>query len=241
VSTPVSALWAGIAGAGREAVRAELEASLARAGLADRVGVGTDVEAAFEDAFGTGPGILLLSGTGSIAYARAPRGNQGRVGGWGSLLGDEGSGYAIGVEAMKRIARSVDGRAPGTVLRERILGSLGLADPEELITWSSTASRAAIAGLVPEVQAAAAAGDAVAGEILVKAVDELDGHVLTILDTLGPWPEAPTVMLGGGLLQKGGPLRSSLERLMRSHGLQVLDRELDPARGAARRAAQLVS
>jgi glucosamine kinase len=237
VELPVSSLWAGMAGAGRAAVRAELESALGRAEVARRVRVGTDVEAGMEDAFGDGPGILLMAGTGSIAFGRAEDGRLARVGGWGSILGDEGSGYAIGVESMRRIARSVDGRGPGTELRERVLRRLGLAEPADLITWASTASRAAIASLVPEVQSAAAAGDDVAGEILVRAVEELEGHVDTLLSNLGPWKRPPTVALGGGLLDPTGPLRRPLERVLRAHlDVPILDRELDPALGAARKA-----
>jgi N-acetylglucosamine kinase-like BadF-type ATPase len=237
VELPVQSLWAGMAGAGREAVRAELEAALARSEIARRVHVGTDVEAGVADAFGSGPGILLMAGTGSIGFGRAEDGRSARVGGWGSLLGDEGSGYAIGVEAMRRIARSVDGRGQGTELQGRVLSRLGLAEPGDLITWASTASRAAIARLVPEVQDAAAAGDDVAGEILVRAVEELEGHVHTLLSNLGPWQRPPTVALGGGLLDPTGPLRRPLERVLKAHlDVPILDRELDPALGAARMA-----
>ena len=239
VALPVSAVWAGIAGAGRESVRAELESALAHAGVARRVGVGTDVEAAFEDAFGSGSGILLMSGTGSIALGRAEDGREGRVGGWGSVLGDEGSGYAIGVDALKRVARSHDGRARPTALTGRLLTRLGLAAPDELITWAASAPRPAIAALVPEVEAAAAEGDMAAGEILSKAVEDLEGHVLTVLQTLGPWQGFPTVALGGGLLQKGGPLRPPVEHLLQLHNLPFLGRDLDPARGAAQRALAL--
>jgi glucosamine kinase len=229
-----------MAGAGREAVRAELEAALVRSEIARRAQVGTDVEAGAEDAFGRGPGILIMAGTGSIAYGRAEDGRVGRVGGWGSILGDEGSGYAIGVEALRRIARSVDGRGQSTELRDRVLARLGLEDPADLITWAATATRAMIAKLVPEVQAAAAAGDDVAGEILVRAVEELEGHVDSLLTNLGPWQRAPMVALGGGLLDPTGPLRRPLERVLKAHlDVPILDRELDPAMGAARRAQAL--
>ena len=234
VELPVAAVWAGIAGAGREAVRAELESSLARAGVARRVRVGTDIEAAFHDAFADGSGILLMAGTGSIAFGRAEDGREGRVGGWGSVLGDEGSGYAIGVEALKRVARSADGRGKDTVLAARLLSRLDLVGLDDLVTWASTASRPAIAALVPEIEAAAAAGDWVAGEILATAVEELEGHILTVLQTLGPWRNWPTVALGGGLLQRGGPLRQRVEHLLQLHHLPFLARDLDPALGAAR-------
>src|SRR6056297_2848488 len=78
---PAAALWAGVAGAGREEVRARAEEALVDAGLADVVALGTDVEAAFESAFGEGPGLLLIAGTGSIALGRATDGRLERVGG----------------------------------------------------------------------------------------------------------------------------------------------------------------
>jgi glucosamine kinase len=241
IDLPVDALWAGMAGAGQEPVRAELEDALARAGLAHRVGVGTDVDAAFHDAFGERPGILLMAGTGSIAWGRAEDGRQARVGGWGWLLGDEGSGYAIGLEAMKRVVRSADGRAPATQLSDRLLGRLKLAHAEDLIAWSGTAPRRAVAALVPDVHAAATEGDAAATEILEAAVEALEAHVLTLLGILGPWERSPTVALGGGLLRSGGPLHDKLVGVLRVHYLPLLERDLDAARGAAAMALALAA
>jgi glucosamine kinase len=238
---PVAALWAGMAGAGQEGVRGELERALGEAGLAERVGVGTDVEAAFTDAFGDGAGLLLMAGTGSIAWGRSEDGRQARVGGWGWLLGDEGSGYAIGIEAMKRVARSADGRAPATGLSRRLLDRLRLDDADDLIAWSSRAPRAAVAGLVPDIHAAAIEGDEAAAEILEDAVESLEAHVLTLLGTLGPWERSPTVALGGGLLSTGGPLHDKLVGVLRVHYLPLLERDLDPARGAATRALALAA
>jgi glucosamine kinase len=236
IDLPVDSLWAGMAGAGQEGVRAELEDALARTGLAHRVGVGTDVDAAFHDAFGDRPGILLMAGTGSIAWGRAADGREARVGGWGWLLGDEGSGYAIGLEAMRRVVRSADGRAPTTQLSRRVLTRLRLDDAEDLIKWSSAAPRRSVAGLVPDVHAAALEGDPAAVEILDAAVDALEAHVLTLLGTLGPWEQPPTIALGGGLLWSGGPLHDDVVEVLRTHSLPLLERELDPARGAAMKA-----
>lgn len=241
VAPPVAALWAGLAGAGREPVRAELEAALGRTGVAGRVRVGTDIQAAFHDAFGAGPGILLMAGTGSIAWGRAEDGREARVGGWGWLLGDEGSGYAIGLEAMKRVVRAADGRAPRTGLTERLLRRLGLVRPEELIAWSARAPRAPVAALVPDVHAAAVDGDPAAVEVLEAAVEALEAHVLTLLGTLGPWERSPMVALGGGLLATGGPLHDRLVGVLRVHYLPQLERDVDPARGAAALARELAS
>jgi N-acetylglucosamine kinase-like BadF-type ATPase len=234
VEPPVDVVWAGLAGAGREAARSAVELELGRAGVARVARVGTDVLAAFQDAFGDGPGVLLVAGTGSIAWGRAEDGREGRVGGWGHHIGDEGSGYAIGVEALRRVARDADGRGPATNLRTIILTHLGLDVVDDLVPWSATVPRAQVAALALLVVAAAAGGDAAAREILDHAVEELERHVLAILENLGPWASAPTVALAGGLLRPGRAVRSSLEAALARDRVRLLDRELDPAMGAGR-------
>jgi N-acetylglucosamine kinase-like BadF-type ATPase len=236
VALPCAGLWAGLAGTGRETARSGVEQALSPRGLATRVGVGTDVDAAFEDAFGGGVGILICSGTGSVAVGRSEGGQVARVGGWGSLLGDEGSGYQIGLESLRRVARHVDGRGAETRLQEAVLGAIGLMEVEELVIWAHDATKGDIAGLVPVVARSALAGDAVAREILDQAVEELEGHLVTLLENLGPWRERPPLALAGGLLDPGGPLREGMEAVVRRHHVTPVARRLHPARGAARRA-----
>lgn len=233
IEVPVAALWAALSGAGREAARSSVELELGRLGVADTVRVGTDVEAAFHDAFGTGSGILLIAGTGSIAWGRSESGREGRVGGWGHLIGDEGSGYAIGLDALRRVARNADGRAPQTRLQKAVLEHLRLSRPEDLVQWAAEASKGQVASLSKVVTAAAEDGDSVAGEILTHAVAELEGHVLTLLENLGPWRMPPRLALGGGLLGPGGPLRLAVESVLAKQRLRPVEAPLDPARGAA--------
>jgi glucosamine kinase len=236
---PCTALWAAIAGVGRESVRASVEKAVERVHLAQRAGVGTDVEAAFYDAFREGPGILVVSGTGSVAWGRNASGREARVGGWGSLIGDEGSGYAIGLEALRRVARGVEGRGPSTELEKAILTHLRLDTPDALVTWTAEARKADIAALVPLVVDASKEGDGVAVELLVKAVDELASHVLALLDNLGPWTTPPRVAFSGGLLGPKGPLRKSLEVTIAAERLKLVDRDPDAALGAAKLAQGL--
>ena len=145
---PVEGLWAGIAGAGTEPMRGVVETALGEAGLSLRTSVGADAEATFHDAFPSGPGILLISGTGSIALARGADGSRVRVGGWGRHLGDEGSGYSIGTAALRALVRGEDGRGVPTKLRDPLLEALGVAGPPELIEWTATARKADVAALV---------------------------------------------------------------------------------------------
>jgi len=231
---PAPVVWAALSGAGREEARSSVELELERLGVAADVHVDTDVGAAFHDAFGDGPGILLIAGTGSIAWGRAEDGRQARAGGWGHHIGDEGSAYAIGVEALRRVARHADGRAPQTRLQRMVLTSLGLERVDELVRWAAGASKGEVAGLAQLVTLASTQGDEVAGEILVRAVEDLEGHVLAVLQTLGPWERQPRVALAGGLLRPGRYLRRPLEASLARHRVAILDRPLDPALGAAR-------
>ena len=88
LSTPGDILWAGLSGAGNEEARTAIEDALVKSHVAEKTVESTDVEVAFHDAFGGGPGIMLVAGTGSIAWARRPDGTVVRVGGWGQHIGD---------------------------------------------------------------------------------------------------------------------------------------------------------
>jgi glucosamine kinase len=234
VELPGAALWAGLAGAGLEDPRRAVAEPLEDASLAEHVVVGTDVEAAFQDAFGAGPGVLLIAGTGSIAWARSPSGAVVRVGGWGERLGDEGSGFAIGMAALRAVVRAEDGRGPGTVLRELLLSALSLGSVDGLVPWAAVATKADVAALVPLVSRAASAGDAVASDILTQAVGELSAHVAAAVERGGPWPQPPELVLWGGLLGKDGALHDRIARAVGAHRVRLSTRDVDPARGAAR-------
>jgi glucosamine kinase len=134
--------------------------------------VENDVALAFEGALAGADGVLVLAGTGSMAWARGPSGTH-RVGGWGDLFGDEGSAYWIGREALGRISRELDGREAGTGFAGALLGRMGIA-AEGLSAWAYAPSpRARIAGLAAEVSALAQAGDAVAQGLMQAAGVEL--------------------------------------------------------------------
>lgn len=236
LEAPAAVLCAGFAGVGRAAERLAVERGLLDLGLAARVRVITDAEAGFFDAFAEGPGLLLIAGTGSVAWGRGMEGRQVRVGGWGTILGDEGSGYAIGRRALQAVARWADGRGPETTLRQRLLEQMGVDDPEALIPWASGAGKDGIAGLAPLVCEAATAGDEVAAAIVDEAVEALRQHVAALLERLRPWAEPPGLALSGGLIAPGGALHGGLVAGLRGGGCRLLDSLVWPARGAARMA-----
>jgi glucosamine kinase len=237
---PVASLWAGIAGAGTEPTRSVVEAALREAGLSSLTSVGGDAEATFYDAFPSGPGILLISGTGSIALGRGADGSRLRVGGWGLHLGDEGSGYRIGMSALRALARGEDGRGVPTELRDSVLKVLGLAGPMDLIKWIASAQKADVASLVPLIFEVAEAGDQAALTVVEEAVDELVGHVRTLVRRLEPWPATPEVALAGGLLKENRPLRVRVIRAIEELPCRHQGRALDGARGACSLAMGLV-
>src|SRR6185295_15088736 len=126
-------LCVGVAGAGRETERQELWQALVSRDLADEVVIHSDFSVALDDAFGDGPGVLLISGTGSVAFGRGPTGATARCGGWGPVFGDEGSGAWIGRRALGIVTAASDGREPETALTGAILTAAEVNDVTELI------------------------------------------------------------------------------------------------------------
>ena len=223
------ALVVGAAGVGRAAEREELRAALRTHELADRLLITTDVELAMAAAFGTGPGLLLVAGTGSIALHRDASGAVRRAGGHGWQMGDEGSGYWIGRQALRALSRAHDARGPATTLGERFGPALRLASHDELVRWSVAAAPGEVASLAALVQDAAAAGDPVASQILDAAADEL-AALITALVVAGAPIE---VALAGGLLRVGQPLRDRLAaHLAADARLAVRAGAVDPVAGA---------
>lgn len=242
---PLAALWVGLAGVGRESVRRSVEAALSVTGIAGVVGVGTDLEAALQDAHGGDPGILLVAGTGSAAVRRSPDGALVRSGGWGRLLGDEGSGYAIGLEGLRALTRAFDGRGARTELTPVLLEAAGVAEVGDLVAWVAGATKSEIAALAPLVlELASSRSDPVAAGIRDRAVSDLAELVSAVCGAPalegGAGESDGAVALSGGLICPGGPLRSAVEAAMEDLGLTVVRREVRPERGAAALALSLL-
>jgi glucosamine kinase len=236
-------LYGGFAGVGREEERRDLETELNRLGVAEEVIVDNDASIAMMDAFGEGPGIILLAGTGSIAYGRSVDGRFERCGGWGPAFGDEGSGFWIGKRALAIVAAAADGREPATALSGSILTATEVGSTEDLIPWAIAATNTQIASLASVVMSAAASGDPRANALLSLAAEELVVHLRALATKLfGDERAAIPVALSGGLLQKGSLLRKKLEQRIRSAvpGAQVRPTEIIPARGAVRSAIRRI-
>jgi len=236
-------LCVGAAGVAREPERQALWQALMARDLAEDIMVHADAAVALDDAFGDGPGILLIAGTGSIAWGRSPTGAPGRSGGWGPVCGDEGSGNWIGRRALSVVTAAADGREPETALAGAILTAVEANDPTELIPWAADATPAALAGLAPVVIQTAEAGDLRATAIVTLAAEELVLHVRALARQLFTDERAAIpVALGGGLLSPGSPLRRRVEQRLRSAvpGAQLRAEEVIPVRGAVRGALRLL-
>jgi len=163
-----------------------------------------------------GPGIVLIAGTGAIAFGRGTDGTEARAGGWGSIIGDEGSGYAIARRGLAAVVRSLDGRGPSTRIRELLFASEGMTSSDELLhrIYRTDGGAADVAAYFPLVMAAAKEGDAVALGILAEAGDELALAAVTVIRKLHLEREAFDVATVGGVFSAGelilGPLRDRI-------------------------------
>lgn len=235
----LKALVAGVAGVGREAEARALTVALEDLEIADVVVVQGDGEIALTDAFGSGPGIMLIAGTGSIAYGRSPSRVIARCGGWGPAFGDEGSGAWVGRKALAIVASAADGREPQTALTGAVLTAAQVNHPPQLIPWGIAATPNELAALAPVVFNVAASGDMRANALVGLAVEELVLHIRALAFKLfGDDRAATPVALAGGLLHKGSFLRKKLEQRLKSAvpGAQVRTGEIVAARGAVKTA-----
>jgi glucosamine kinase len=237
-----AALCVGVAGVGRQAEREQLLRALIDRDIADEVSVVPDAQVALDDAFGDGPGILLVAGTGSVAFGRGPTDAEARVGGWGPVCGDEGSGAWIGRRALSVVTASVDGREPETSLVGAVLTTAEINEAGELIAWAAAATPAQLATLAAAVVGAAESGDLRANSILDLAAEELALHIRTLARQLFSDERAACpVAFAGGLLRNGSPLRRRLEHRLKSStpGAELRTGEVRPERGAMRSALAL--
>lgn len=154
------------------------------------------------------PGVVVISGTGAIAYGQLADGRSAKSSGWGYLMGDEGSGYWLGVEAIRAACKASDGRGPATELVGRIPQHLRDADLMALHVriYGQQVERKAIASLASVVGAAADAGDAVALGLLRRAGEELAGAALAVLRQLDQVAVGMNIYTTGGVFRAGAPL-----------------------------------
>jgi len=159
-----------------------------------------DAMAALVGGTGRREGVVVIAGTGAIAFGVNARGDQRRASGWGYLLGDEGSGCWIGLAGLRAICRADDRRGPPTALAGALLAARALSQPQELVKpVYSEWKPADFAALAPIVLHVAAQGDAVARGIVEDACRELAAAALSVLRGLDLIRVRAEVVTAGGL------------------------------------------
>lgn len=231
----VRALCCGLAGVGRAREREAVRAALTGSGVAQRVDVVTDIDAAMQDAFAGGAGLLLVAGTGSVAFGRTADGRTARAGGWGALLGDEGGGWTLALAGMRAVLRHHDGRGPATTLSQLLTEAAHTEKAGDLVSFAALSTKGDVAALAPVVIAAAAGGDEVAARIVEEATAAHASLVAAVVRALDPWPAPPPVAFSGGLIAPGRPLRERSLRAIQAvlQIVNIVPRTIDPAAGAA--------
>ncbi len=158
-----------------------------------------DAHIALVGGIGKPEGIIVISGTGSIVYGIDSHGNEIRAGGWGYLIGDEGSGYDIAIKGLQAVAKATDYRQSSTILTELYLTQLNLEDPKQLIRWVHAAERNEIAQLSGTVFEGMENGDRIAIGIIETATDELICAVESVIRQ-ATFNDTINIVLNGGNL-----------------------------------------
>lgn len=235
----------GAAGADRADERAALTGILRALGYSCPIRITSDASIALWEGAG-GVGIVISAGTGSICYGRNCEGLERRAGGWGHIIGDEGSAYGISVRALNSVSRSADGRDGPTALTGLILGQLGLKNASELIPWvyRTVKAKAEIAQLAKTVDVAADAGDEKSLSILRDAASELLFCVEAVAAGLNFGNEPFPVVLSGSILLKSRFVSAYFQEMLNARYPAAACKPLpgkDAARGAILYARYLIA
>jgi len=236
-----AAICCGMAGVDRPEDTAVIRGILTRIGQKADLLIVNDALIALEAGAPGQAGVVIVAGTGSIAYGRDDAGRAARAGGWGHVLGDEGSGYWLGRQALQSVVRSADGRGPATKLTARVLAHYGVSRAQDLVhhIYYGGSRPSAIAALGAVVQAAAEEGDGIARQIIETGALELAAAAVSVATRLAL--DACPVVLSGGMFRAVPRLQTSVSLRVRQalpHAtIQPL--AVEPALGAVRFALAL--
>lgn len=226
-------LCVGGAGISNPAVGAILGQELERAGFSGMWKLCGDQEIALRGAM-DGPGIAVIAGTGSICFGKNQAGQTARSGGFGHLIDDGGSGYALGRDVLSTAVQALDGRCPDTAILERVYHRLGREDPGAIVSfvYDETTDKAAIARFSSIALALAEEGNPTAQAILNRGAGELYALAAAVQRRLGL--EGRPIALLGGLLSGENPYRRAVVRKLAGLGTVIY-----PAHDALWGAAQM--
>jgi glucosamine kinase len=204
-------------------------------GLGCPLSVGNDAETALVGALGDSEGLLLVAGTGSIAYGRTRSGDCLRSGGWGHLLGDEGSAYWIASEAVSRSMRSAEGRDLPTQLLGEALAFFGAKEMADFVPlFHREFDKARIARFAQSVSEARNEGDELALSIFDEAASELSLLVASVHRRVAHRLGRRRLAMTGGLIEGDAKLRAAVSERLKAaiEGIEIVPRAADAATGA---------
>ncbi|MFZ1124038.1 MAG: BadF/BadG/BcrA/BcrD ATPase family protein [Candidatus Baltobacteraceae bacterium] len=239
-----AALYVAAAGAGSAPTAAALEAALRAAFPGTRLAVEDDTRCALRAAIPSGPGAVLIAGTGSVAYAENGA-TRVRVGGAGHLLGDEGSAFAIGLAALKLLARVYDGRIEAEATTALAAQAFAAPDRPALLAalYRPPLDVARIASLAPGVVALADEGNRAAAKLVQGAARDLAELLEAAVRRAGLAQSSPALAFSGGLLRENSMLSFLLETRVQGEipGASIVRLREEPVRAALRFAEALLS
>lgn len=240
----VAVLAAGLAGASRERDRQVICGILHEVVPDAQLRIEPDAVIALLGATGGEPGLIVISGTGSMALGMDRRERRTRTGGWGFILGDEGSGYDIARRGLIACLRAYDGRGPDTLIRPKVIAALSLESTEDLIPflYSNPSSPGRIAALYPLVLEAADEGDPVAESIIGLAADALVEMAVTTAAKLDFARDQLLMTTAGGVF-KGRSVRERFEAVLseRCPQAKLLEAKDPPEVGAVMMARRVLA
>jgi len=194
------AIGLGMAGARSERIQHRVRASVARVWKGVPCAVTNDLEVALGAV--KGAAVLVSSGTGSCCFGKTAEGREARMGGWGHVLGDKGSGFEIGLRGLKAVVFYFDRDGEWSRLGERLLAATGCNEPDDLVDWVAAADKHAVAALAMEVFAARGERDRMARDILKGAAASLSKDAADCARKLARKGGAVEFILAGGVLLK---------------------------------------
>ena len=245
-SAQISAICIGAAGAARPEIAAkirkillELISEIAPEPALPKIEVVGDMTIALDAAFGAGPGVIAIAGTGSIAYGRDADGHTARAGGWGFAISDEGSGHWIGCRAIAAILSAHD-HGLETALTAMVLQAWKLSTLDELVQQANSTPPPDFPRLFPLVLRAVDEGDATARDLLADAGAKLASLAAIVVRRLAP--DTPAAMLAvamtGSVFRQSPDVRQVFYNTLQTSfpGLDVHQDPVDPVEGALARA-----
>jgi glucosamine kinase len=252
----IRAVCIGAAGAARPVIAAKIRSILAElipginpGSARTNIEVVGDTEIALEAAFGAGPGVIAIAGTGSIAYGREASGNTARAGGWGFAISDEGSGHWIGRHAISAILNARD-QGLETTLASLILQAWKLTTLDELVQQANSTPPPDFPRLFPIVLRASDAADAIARDLLAEAATKLENLAAIVVRRLAPHASPPIrsgamppvamlpVAMTGSVFRQSPYVRQVFYNALQTRfpGIDVRQDLADPVEGALSRA-----